>query len=203
MLSPTANIDRVRVPARLLLKGDVTGSGEIVLGVSVGIATPRGKVEVSLSKGEHGRVAIWNAGTIIVVRRSTSNATAPEVADDTDEISLSHRLPTFNELTSFDAGKAWDQLSPDQQRDIGVLALRFGTVGQCEGYFHDTIEGVRKGFNSAHWTPQVQATAVWPRLHVELIESAAQVAFQDLCEHFDPLWPQLFGWQARKEVKQP
>ncbi|QIO30959.1 hypothetical protein [Bradyrhizobium sp. 1(2017)] len=203
MLSPTTNTDRVRVPARLLLKGDVTGSGETVLSVSAGVATPRGKVEVSLSKGEHGRVAIWNAGTIIVVRRSTSNATALEVANDTAEIPLSDRLPTFNELASFDAGKAWDLLSPEQQRVIGMLAVRLGTVGQCEGYFHDTIEGVRKGFNSAHWTPQVQATAVWPRLQVELIESAAQVAFHDLCEHFDPLWSQLFGWQARKEVKQP
>jgi len=203
MLSPTTNIDRVRVPARLLLKGDVTSSGETVLSVGAGVATPRGKVEVSLSKGEHGRVALWNAGTIIVVRRGTSNATAPEVANDSAEIPLSDRLPTFSELASFDACKAWDQLSPEQQREIGVLALRFGTVGQCEGYFHDTIEGVRKGFNSAHWTPQVQATAVWPRLHVELVESAAQLAFQGLCEHFDPLWPQLFGWQARKEVKQP
>ncbi|MGY4433139.1 hypothetical protein ACVWWO_005616 [Bradyrhizobium sp. F1.13.1] len=74
-------------------------------------------------------------------------------------------------------------------------------MGQCEGYFHETIEDVRKGFNSSHWTPQVQATAVWPRLRIELIESAAQAAFQALCEHFDPLWPQLFGWQARKEVR--
>ncbi|UQD99362.1 hypothetical protein [Bradyrhizobium japonicum] len=200
MLSPTTNTDRVRVPARLLLKGDVTSSGEIVLSVSAGVATPRGKVEVSLSKGEHGRIAIWNAATTIVVRRS---AAVPVESRGADEIPLSDRLPTFHELASFDAGKAWDRLSPEQQRAIGMLALRFGTVGQCEGYFRETIEGVRKGFNSAHWTPQVQATAVWPRLHIELVESAARAAFEALCEHFDPLWPQLFGWQARKEVKQP
>lgn len=200
MLSPTVNTTRIRLPARLLLKGDVTGSNETVLGVSAGVATPRGKVEVFLDKAGRQRKAIWNAGTIIVVRRDARTAANDAMSAD---IPLSDRLPNFAELAGFDAGKAWDLLSPEQQRAIGVLALRFGTVGQCEGYFHDTIEGVRKGFNSAHWTPQVQATAVWPRLHVELVESAAQVAFQDLCEHFDPLWPQLFGWQARKEVKQP
>ncbi|WP_018459712.1 hypothetical protein [Bradyrhizobium sp. WSM4349] len=199
MLSPTVNTTRIRVPARLLLKGDVTGSNETVLGVSAGVATSRGKVEVYLDKAGRQRKAIWNAGTVIVVRRDTPTAANDDVSAD---IPLSDRLPTFHELAGFDAGKAWDLLSAEQQRAIGVLALRFGTVRQCGGYFHETIEGVRKGFNSAHWTPQVQATAVWPRLHVELIESAAQVAFQDLCEHFDPLWPQLFGWQARKEVKQ-
>ncbi|WP_441258975.1 hypothetical protein AB7008_15110 [Bradyrhizobium sp. 521_C7_N1_3] len=203
MLSITPNARRVRVPARALMSGDVTSSGETVLGVSTGVATPRGKVEVSLSKGHFGRVAVWNAGTIIVVRRDTPGAAAPGVVDDTAEIPLSDRLPTFHELARFDAGRAWDQLSPEQQREIGVLALRFGTVGQCDEYFHETIEDVRNGFASSHWTPQVQATAVWPRLHIQLVASAAQSAFQNLCDHFDPIWPQLFGWQAQKEVKQP
>ena len=199
MLSPATKSNRLRVPARLLLKGDVTGSNETVLGVSAGVATPRGKVEVVLDNAGRRRKAVWNAGTIIVVRRE-----APKAAnDDTAEIPLSDRLPTFHELASFDAGRAWDSLSAEQQREIGILALRFGTVGQCEGYFHETVESVRKGFSSSHWTPQVQATAVWPRLHIELIESAAQASFQDLCDHFDPLWPQLFNWRARKEVKQP
>lgn len=203
MLSPTTNDTRIRVPARLLLKGDVTGSNETVLGVSAGVATPRGKVEVSLEKGGRQRKAIWNAATIIVVRRVPASSANDNHGVNPQDIPLSDRLPTFNELASFDAGKAWDRLSPEQQRAIGMLALRFGTIGQCEGYFHDTIEGVRKGFSSAHWTPQVQAKAVWPRLHIELIESAAQASFEALCEHFDPLWPQLFGWDARKEVKQP
>ncbi|MEY9592265.1 hypothetical protein ABIA06_004556 [Bradyrhizobium yuanmingense] len=198
MLSPTVNTTRIRVPARLLLKGDVTGSNETVLGVSAGVATPRGKVEVFLEKAGRQRKAIWNAATIIVVRR---DAAVPVANRGADEIPLSDRLPTFHELASFDAGKAWDRLSPEQQREIGVLALRFGTVGQCDEYFHETIEDVRKGFASSHWTPQVQATAVWPRLHIQLVASAAQSAFQDLCDHFDPLWPKLFGWQAREEVK--
>jgi hypothetical protein len=58
---------------------------------------------------------------------------------------LVDRLPTFHELASFDAGAAWDRLSPEQQRKIGMLALRFGTVGRCEGFYHTTLEGVRKG----------------------------------------------------------
>ncbi|MEW6318146.1 MAG: hypothetical protein AB1670_17390 [Pseudomonadota bacterium] len=192
MLSPTISDTRIRVPARLLLKGDVTGSNETVLGVSAGVATPRGKVEVSLEKAGRRRKAIWNAATIIVVRRVP--AANDDGTDAVGGIPLSDRLPTFNELASFDAGKAWDRLSPEQQREIGVLALRFGTVGQCEEFYHETIEDVRKGFMSSHWTPQVQATAVWPRLHIQLVASAAQEAFQALCNHFDPLWPELFGW---------
>lgn len=127
--------------------------------------------------------------------------TTVPATQDTSAIPLSDRLPTFDELATFDAGAAWDRLSPEQQRTIGMLALRFGTVGQCEEFYHETIDGVRKGFMSSHWTPQAQATAVWPRLHIQLIASAAQEAFQSLCDHFDPLWPELFGWQEREEVK--
>ncbi|WP_439365489.1 hypothetical protein ACNJYD_04375 [Bradyrhizobium sp. DASA03005] len=199
MLAPSNKAALVKVPARHLLRGDVTGSGEVVLSVSVGAKTPRGMVDVLLQKGERKRAAIWNARTIIGVRRG--GALPAEVAEPEAEIPLSDRLPTFHELAAFDAGKAWDRLSPEQQREIGMLALTFGTVGQCKGHFHETIEGVRSGFSSNHWTPQVQATAVWPRLHIQLVESAASEAFEALCEHFDPLWPQLFGWQHRKEVK--
>jgi hypothetical protein len=115
-------------------------------------------------------------------------------AEEICAIPLSDRLPTFHELATFDAGAAWDRLSAAQRREIGILALRFGTMGQCEGYFHETLDGVRKGFSSNHWTPEVQITAVWPKVHIDLVESAARLAFQELCNHFDPLWPQLFGW---------
>jgi hypothetical protein len=114
-------------------------------------------------------------------------------------IPLDDRLPTFNEIASFDAGVAWDRLTSDQQREIGILAVRFGTIGQCEGYFHETLAAVRTGFSSAHWTPQVQATAIWPRAQIDFVETAARDAFQSLCDHFDPLWPQLFGWLSGKE----
>lgn len=60
---------KVRVPALLLLPGDQVGSGEIVLGVSRGAWTPRGKVEVILEKGDHCRSATWGAHTIINATR--------------------------------------------------------------------------------------------------------------------------------------
>jgi hypothetical protein len=85
------------------------------------------------------------------------------VIPPTTEIPVADRLPTFHELASFDAGEVWDRLLPEQPRQIGMLALQFGTVGQCEGYYHTTLQGVRKGFMSSHWTPAVQVTAVWPR----------------------------------------
>lgn len=62
----------VRVPARHLLRGDVTGSGEVVLSVSAGARTPRGMVDVLLQKAERKRAAIWNAKTIIGVRRGAA-----------------------------------------------------------------------------------------------------------------------------------
>ncbi len=69
MLAPSNQSTLVKVPARHLLRGDLTGSGEVVLSVSVGTKTPRGMVDVLLQKGERKRAAIWNARTIIGVRR--------------------------------------------------------------------------------------------------------------------------------------
>ena len=194
MLAPSTNSITVKVPARHLRHGDVISSGETVLSVSVGVRTPRGKVNVILQKDNRQRSAVWNASTTIGVRRDPPSPVA------TAEIPLYDRLPTFHELATFDAAAAWDKLTPAQQREIGALALRFGTIGQCGGFFHETLEGVRNGFESSHWTPEVQATAVWPRLHVQLVESAAQSAFQAMCDHFDPLWPQLFGWTKGGEA---
>ena len=121
--------------------------------------------------------------------------------EETSALPLADRVPTFQELASFDAGAAWDRLAPDQQREIGMLAVRFGTVGQCEGYFHTTLKAAQSGFMTAHWTPEAQASAVWPRLQINLVESAARAAFQSLVNHFDPLWPQLFGWISPKAAR--
>ena len=196
MLAPCTNPRTLQVPARHLRRGDVTGSGETVLSVSVGARTPRGKVEVFLQKGGRKRSAHWSASTMIGVRRDAPVTTTPAPA----EIPLSDRLPSFNELATFDAGAAWDRLTPAQQRQIGSLALRFGTVGQCGGFFHETLEGVGNAFETAHWSPDVQATAVWPHLHIQLVESAAQASFQAVCDHFNPMWPQLFGWTEGGEA---
>lgn len=57
-----------RAPARSLIPGDVVSSGETILSVSAGVRTPRGKVEVVLSKDGRRRLAIWGAHTIITIR---------------------------------------------------------------------------------------------------------------------------------------
>jgi hypothetical protein len=59
----------LKIPARNLLPGDQVGSGETVVKVSAGVRTPRGKVEVTLQKGEHSRFALWGAHTVINVSR--------------------------------------------------------------------------------------------------------------------------------------
>jgi hypothetical protein len=68
-------------------------------------------------------------------------------------------------------------------------------------FFHETLDEVRSGVRTSHWTPEAQVTAVWPRVHIQLVEGAARAAFDALNNHFDPLWPQLFGWLPGKEVK--
>ena len=59
----------LKVPARYLIPGDQVGSGEIVAGVSAGVRTPRGKVEVILEKDGRRRCAIWGASTAINIKR--------------------------------------------------------------------------------------------------------------------------------------
>lgn len=58
-----------KLPARALLSGDQVGSGEIVVSVSAGIRTPRGKVEVTLEKDGRRRTSLWGASTLINISR--------------------------------------------------------------------------------------------------------------------------------------
>lgn len=66
----TASETKLKVQARALQSGDITGSGEMVIGVMVGLTTPRGKVEVVLERGTKTRRAIWGASTLINVTRA-------------------------------------------------------------------------------------------------------------------------------------
>lgn len=59
-----------KVQARALQSGDLVGSGEVVKGVSAGLHTPRGKVEVVLEKNGKIRFSLWGAYTMINVTRS-------------------------------------------------------------------------------------------------------------------------------------
>jgi hypothetical protein len=70
-MTPHPSIERI--PARALKFDDVTtGTGERVLGVSAGVRTPRGKVEVVLEKDACTRTATWGAGTLIGVTRQSA-----------------------------------------------------------------------------------------------------------------------------------
>jgi hypothetical protein len=59
----------MKVCARYLQPGDVSGSGETVIKTSARISTPRGKIEIVLEKDGNRRLAIWGASTTINVKR--------------------------------------------------------------------------------------------------------------------------------------
>lgn len=74
--------DRLDIPARALLPGDIISSGETVTGVSVGVRTPRGKVEVGLRAADgRGRLAFWGASTVIRVRRPAAVSAIEDIDD--------------------------------------------------------------------------------------------------------------------------
>ncbi|MFK4582884.1 hypothetical protein [Bradyrhizobium ottawaense] len=88
-------------------------------------------------------------------------------------VSPDDRLPSFAEVTSFDAASAWARLTPEQQSFVGELAVRFAVIGGRLGYEHDFTIGESR--------------------EVELLESAALTDFLDKTE---PLWADLYGWRA-------
>jgi hypothetical protein len=63
------NATKHKVPARYLMAGDQTGSGETVVGVSRGARTPSGKMEVTLEKNGQRRTSLWRASTLINISR--------------------------------------------------------------------------------------------------------------------------------------
>jgi hypothetical protein len=99
------------------------------------------------------------------------------------------RPPTFSEVDGFDASAAWDRLTPDQQRKVGMLAVRWGTIGNALNYVACADDGVTLG-----WTPEQIALATWTPEQVEAIEPRADDCFQVLGDHLESLWPELFGW---------
>jgi hypothetical protein len=91
------------------------------------------------------------------------------------EVSPDDRLPTCSEIEQFDASSAWDRLTAEQQRAVGVLAVRFGTLGQINTYVQT------KGW------PEAQ------RDHLDVLEQETMTA---LLVGIEPLWADLFGWRG-------
>jgi hypothetical protein len=83
--------ERIRIPARALRAGDMVSSGETVVSVSAGISTPRGKVDVTLARGERRRTAAWGASTLVTATRETAQASLPAIEAATTRERLEHR----------------------------------------------------------------------------------------------------------------
>lgn len=82
------------------------------------------------------------------------------------------RLPTFQEIKSFNASAAWDRLTPEQQRQIGILAVELGVVGGVLSYDHSHLTKAEAG-------------------EINNMESDLLTGFTAAIE---PLWGQLYGW---------
>lgn len=60
---------KLRIQAQHLQPGDIVGSGETVQSVSIGVKTPKGKVDVWLASKYIDRLAHWGKYTMINVER--------------------------------------------------------------------------------------------------------------------------------------
>lgn len=88
------------------------------------------------------------------------------------EVPLDDRLPTSAEVDGLDENKAWDRLSPIEQRRIGILAVRLGVMGQ------------RLNFEHHNFTHQ----------QVRLLEVRESDELNTSFDAVEPLWQTLFGW---------
>ncbi|MBO4227228.1 hypothetical protein [Bradyrhizobium neotropicale] len=84
------------------------------------------------------------------------------------------RLPTFEEVCTFDAESSWDRLTPEQQRIIGVLAVKFAVVGGRLHYEHPAFT----------------------RQQINEIDTRSDVLLNGLIEKVEPFWADLYGWRS-------
>jgi hypothetical protein len=87
-------------------------------------------------------------------------------------VSPADRLPTFDEIKSFDPAAAWDRLTPGQQREVGMLAVQLGVIGGVLSYEHSHLTKAEAGEIS--------------NMETDLLTSFTQ--------EIEPLWGQLYGW---------
>lgn len=81
------------------------------------------------------------------------------------------RMPTIDEFRSFDPAAAWDRLSPEQQRAVGVLAVELSVAENLLNYENTYTPDQRKEITNRGCD--------------------ALTLFVDGTE---PLWPLMFGW---------
>jgi hypothetical protein len=98
------------------------------------------------------------------------------------EVSPDDRLPTFTEIDGFDANAAWDRLSPTEQRRVGILAVRLGTLGQINTYV---------------------PTKDWPIEQQDVVCDLENETLKTFMDQFELLWGRLFGWAAPREWSKP
>lgn len=96
--------------------------------------------------------------------------TYPEATD----LPPDDRLPTADEVAALDVAAAWDCLTPDQQREIGILAVRFGVISQRLLYPH--------------------SAPAWTRDRVNQLHVDCDRAMNALPDGLADFWPQIFGW---------
>jgi hypothetical protein len=94
-----------------------------------------------------------------------TNHASPSVSPD-------DRLPTFQEIKSFNPAAAWDRLTLEQQRQVGILAVEMGVIGGVLSYDHSHLTKDEAG-------------------EVSNMESDLMGDFTTAIE---PLWGQLYGW---------
>lgn len=127
----TQQTEKLRVPARYLIKGDRVGTDETVQWVGAGVRTPRGKVEVHLEKDDYARRAVWGASTVINVRRAPAAPAAPAAAEvgphdmiradgsyNWEVLKLLARRRAENEVAKVEAHISAGRLTPDHRTTV-------------------------------------------------------------------------------------
>jgi hypothetical protein len=92
-------------------------------------------------------------------------------------VSPEDRMPTIEELRAFDPASAWDRLSPEQQRQIGMLAIELSIATGLPNYENTYTK----------------------EEHAE-IAGRGDDALTLFYDGTEPLWHVMFGWQAVDQV---
>jgi hypothetical protein len=90
------------------------------------------------------------------------------------------RMPTIDEIRQFDAAAAWHRLTPEQQRQIGLLAVHCAALSVPQSYENDYTADERG--------------------EIHALESDALTLFTEKAE---PMLQFMFGWTAEPADAEP